>query len=430
MNDEPHALSREQFLALASGGGLAAIGNLVAAQHSKHVTLLYGVQKAAQADAWPDSRLALAGHELLDRVQRVMPDAADDVIRHPSVGAWALHTLRGDDTIPGARLGGLASIAAAAAIKAGIAAKIEVPVTNSVVVLPSLGAADARGATAVVDTSPARVSSAGLRVRLTPGAPGWQELRPFRAGELNVLIDDLDPFRMPATDGKPTGRLTQAQLADLAAMWRAGWKVLDRATAADIAALVQVIVPYQGPEDGYVSTSSPQTFGTVALSRQPDQYTCGETLVHEAQHLKLCALLDLVDLTLPDDGRLYYAPWRDDPRPASGLLQGAYAFLGVAGFWRRQRHAAAEVAIRHRADAEFARRRADSALAVSALLASGQLTAAGMDFAGEMARVLAAWQEEPVPAEALAIANRKAQSHLARWRARNGPAATTTPGAA
>jgi HEXXH motif-containing protein len=25
-----------------------------------------------------------------------------------------------------------------------------------------------------------------------------------------------------------------------------------------------------------------------------------------------------------------YAPWRDDPRPRSALLQGSYAFLGVA----------------------------------------------------------------------------------------------------
>jgi hypothetical protein len=32
-----------------------------------------------------------------------------------------------------------------------------------------------------------------------------------------------------------------------------------------------------------------------------------------------------------------YAPWRSGPRPLNGLLQGAYAFLGVSGFWRQQR---------------------------------------------------------------------------------------------
>ncbi len=357
---EPHVLPSDQFVALASGGGgPAAIGGLVAAQHSKHVTLLYGLLREARDAAAPDGRLALAGRDLLARVQHLNPAVVDEIITYPSVGAWALHTLHGDDSIPGARLGGLASVAAAAAIKAGIAATIEVPVTNGVVTLPSLGAAAALGATAVVETSPAEVRSAGLRVRLVPDSPGWQELRPFGVDGFNVLIDDLDPFRMPATDGVTTGRLTLPQVAELAAMWRAAWELLDPATAADIAALVRVIVPYQGPEDGYVSTSSPETFGTVALSRQPDPYTCAETLVHEAQHLKLCALLDLVQLTNPDDGRRYYAPWRDDPRPASGLLQGAYAFLGVTGFWRRQRHATTDAVIRQRADAEFARWRED-----------------------------------------------------------------------
>src|SRR5581483_603165 len=61
---------------------------------------------------------------------------------------------------------------------------------------------------------------------------------------------------------------------------------------------------------------------------------CAVTLAHELQHLKLGALLDIVTLALPDDGRRYYAPWRDDPRPLGGLLQGAYAYFGVSGFWR------------------------------------------------------------------------------------------------
>jgi HEXXH motif-containing protein len=426
MNNASHVLPSDQFIALAAGdGGPAAIGNLVAAQHSRHLTLLYGVLKAAAEDgAESPGRLASAGRDLLALVQEVKPDVVDEVIRYPSFGAWALHALRRDDTIPGPRLDGLASVAAAAAIRAGVAATIEVPVTNGVVILPTLGAAEAHGSTAIVRTSPTEVCSNGLRVAPTPGSPGWQELRPFQVGGLNVLIDDLDPFRMPATDGQPTGRLAQPQVTALATMLREGWELLDPATADDIAALVRVIVPYQGPEDGYVSTTSPETFGTIALSQQPDRYMCAETLVHEAQHLKLCALLDLVRLTAhPDNGQRYYAPWRDDPRPASGLLQGAYAFLGVTGFWRRQRHAATDSATRQRADAEFARRREDAAVVVGTLLSSGQLTATGGDFVREMARVLADWRQEPVSAEALAVAERKSQSHLARWRARNGPTA-------
>jgi uncharacterized protein len=384
--------------------------------------LLYGVLKAAQESDQPDGRLARSGYKLLARVQALKPDVANDVIRHPSVGAWALRTLRADDAIPGAQLGGLASVAAAAAIRAGIAAEIEVPVVNGVLLLPSLGAADVDGTTAIVRTSPAQVRSAGRIVGLTPDSAGWQELRPLQAGGLSVLIDDLDPFRMPSTDGAPAGRLTGLQVADLAVMLRAAWALLDPATAAEVAALVRVIVPYQAPDHGYISMSSLETFGTIAMSRQPNPYTCAETLVHEVQHLKLSAILDLVRLTMDDDGRRYYAPWRDDPRPVNGLLQGAYAFLGVAGFWRRQRPAIADADVRQHADAEFARWRDASAHAADTLLASGRLTPAGQDFVGEMARVLAGWQREPVPAEALVIAEHDAQEHLARWHARNGPA--------
>ena len=424
MSIERHELPGDQFMALARGGGGAkAAENLAAAQHSRHLTLLYGVLKTARDGDHLDRRLALAGQELLARAQDLRPDVASAVIRYPSVGAWALHTLRADEAIPGARPGGLAAVAAAAAIRAGITAEIEVPVTNGTVVLPSLGTASADGPTAVVRTGPAEACSAGRTVKLRPGAAGWQELRSFRSGSLDVLIDDLDPFRMPASDGSPAERLTEPQATELAASLREAWEVMPPASSAEIAALVQAIVPYQAPVAGFVSTTSAEAFGAIALSRQPDRYTCAETLVHEAQHLKLSALLDLVHLTLPDDGRRYYAPWRADPRPASGLLQGAYAFLGVSGFWRWQRRVAVDPALRRRADARFARWRESAATAVETLLASRQLTPAGTDFVREMARVLADWRAEPVPAGALVVAREEAASHLARWRAANGEGA-------
>jgi HEXXH motif-containing protein len=234
-----------------------------------------------------------------------------------------------------------------------------------------------------------------------------------------VLLDDLDPFRMPASDGQPTGRLTEPQVAHYTAALRDGWETLNPARAAEIAALIRVIVPYQAPPGGLVSTTSPETFGTVAMSLPPDRYSCGEILIHETQHVKLCALLDLVTLTLPDEGQRYYAPWRPDPRPASGLIQGTYAFLGVAGFWREQWLAASEPDIRCRAERDFARWRDAAALGAETLLASGQLTSAGMIFAAEMAGVLADWQHEPVSDEALALARRKADQHRARWLADN-----------
>lgn len=430
MNDRTetrhHSLTAEQFAALARGGGdPAAIRQLVAAQQSKHLILLGKVAELARHGDRPDDAIATAGHQLLALAQEQDTAAAAEVISYPSVGAWALHVIRtdgapGDGALPETRPSGLATIAAAAAIRAGLDVEIEVPVINGAVLLPSLGAADAVGGTAIVSTKPAEVRSGDLRVTICAGAPGWRELRRARAGSLDVLVDDLDPFRMPATDGKPTGRLTQPQVTELRVMLRAAWPVLSPASAAEIAAIVQVIVPYQAPGSGHVSTSSPQVFGTVAMSRQPDEYTCAETLVHETQHLKLCALLDLVPLTRPDDGHRYYAPWRADPRPASGLLQGAYAFLGVSGFWREQRRAAPEREVRQRAHAEFARWRDGASVVVETLLSSGQLTGSGEAFAGAMAGVLDSWRREPVPGDALAVARRKADRHLAQWQTDNG----------
>jgi uncharacterized protein len=416
-----HSLTQEQFRALARGSGDAnAIGKLVAGQRSKHLILLAKVADLARHGGRPGDEFAVAGQELLARVQQQDQAAASEVVSHPSVGAWALHAIRDDQAIPGATRSGLAGVAAAAAIKAGLDAEIEVPVVNGTVLLPSLGAADASGRTAIVATKAAVVRSGDRCVEIRPGVPGWRELRTVAVGPGGVLVDDLDPFRMPTTDGVPMDRLTPPEVEELQATLDAAWPLLSPASAAEVTEIVRAIVPYQAPESGHVSTSSPQAFGTVAMSRQPDPFTCAETLVHETQHLKLCALLDLVALTRPDDGQRYYAPWRTDPRPASGLLQGAYAFFGVSGFWREQRRAAPERDVRQRAHAEFARWRDGSALVVETLLGSGQLTDLGQEFASEMARVLDGWRREPVPDDALVVAQRKADRHLTKWHADNG----------
>jgi HEXXH motif-containing protein len=426
-----HSLSSAQLAALArGGGGQDAIEQLVAGQRSKHLILLSKIAELARRGDHPDDALGVAGYQLLAQVQRRDPAAAAEVTGYPSVGAWALHVIRSSDAsvasaaLPGVRPSGLATIAAAAAIRAGLDAEIEVPVLGAGVLLPSLGTAEAVGGTAVVAAKEAEVRSGDLRVRVRPGEPGWRELRRATAGPLSVLVDDLDPFRMPTPDGGPTGRLTPSQINELRATLRAAWPVLSSASAAEIAAIVRVIVPYRPPESGNFSISSPQVFGTVAMSRQPDKYICAETLVHETQHLKLGALLDLVTLTRPDDGQRYYAPWRPDPRPTSGLLQGTYAFLGVTGFWREQRQAAPEPGVRQQAHTEFARWRDGAATVAATLLRSGQLTSVGETFVETMAEVLDEWQREPVPGDALAVARRKSDRHLARWQANNGQADT------
>jgi hypothetical protein len=60
----------------------------------------------------------------------------------------------------------------------------------------------------------------------------------------------------------------------------------------------------------------------------------------------------------------------------------------------------------------------------AALLRSGQLTNSGETFVKTMADVLDEWVREPVAADALEVARRKSERHLAQWQADNGQAGT------
>jgi uncharacterized protein len=417
-----HRLPADAFDVLAVGGGAAVIGLLQRSQYSKHALLLRGLGEQAPM-----------AYDVLARAQRKDPDAVSTVVRHPSVGAWAYRTtlaLRGGPWHPGASPDGLGNVAAAAAIRAGLPAEITVSASDGRVVLPSLGAADAPGAT----TATVRIMSAGTRVRAASGrvtipagyreaATGWQPLRsvlPAVGQMAGIVVDDIDPFRMPAAPHLATA----PDLNRWRPTFTAAWELLRRhhpAVAAEVAAVVTVVVPLATPPHGQVSSSSPEAFGAVAMSEPVDARSLAVTLAHEVQHMKLSAVLDMVPLTRPDDGSRHYAPWREDPRPASGLLQGAYAYLGVTGFWRRQR--AAVTAADSVADTEFARWRDAAALGCATLLASGQLTEDGERFVRKMDATLRPWRDEPVPDQARRLAEEENQRHRARWEDQYGPAA-------
>jgi HEXXH motif-containing protein len=416
-------LSRSSLVALAAGEGDAvAIAQLTAAELSKHRWWVGEAALAARLTGHRHASRALAACRLLDTAWRRDAAATEAVIRHPSVAVWARRTIEacnGGRVTPGADPAGLAAVAASAAIRAGLDVEIGVPVVDGIAVLPGLGAARATGQRALVRTTPGALRVGEVAIPGDPhmDAPGWQGLRRIRAGVLEIVLDDLDPFRAPdLPDLVPHG-----DSAGWRDMLTGAWTLLSDghpAAAAEIAAVVSSIVPRSRPPAGAVSSSSAWAFGAITMSLPPDPVTCAELLVHEVRHLVLGAILDLAELTRPDDENSYYAPWRDDPRPASGLLQGAYAFFGVAGFWRRQRLRQGSLGRGH---VEFARWRAGVARAVRTLEASGQLTETGMEFTAQMARVLDRWQHEPVPVAAAGQASEEARAHLERWEAAHGP---------
>jgi uncharacterized protein len=440
MNVRSHRLPDDVFGVLAAGGGgVRALHHLAAAQYSKHMLLLRGVVATAEAVGHPQAAPARHAYELLADIQEQAPGDVDSVLRHPAVGAWAWRTLRalhGGAAMVGAEPGRFAALAAAAAIRSKTPCTLDIPVTDGAITFPSLGMATLPGRerTAVV-----RCAADGVAVFAAGGhvlvladpeerAPGWRPLPRIVAEAsgmtLRLLIDDLDPFRMPAT------MTTAPQLTAEAIDWwrtalRAAWTLLVRyhpTAAEEIATAIRVITPLISPPNGHVGASSRETFGTVALSAPPDARSFALTLCHEVQHAKLAAVIDIVALTRPDDGRRWYAPWRDDPRPIGALLQGSYAYLGVSGFWHRQRwHEKGAAAVP--AHSEFIRWRAASQLVVDNLLASGRLTPAGEQFVAGMARTLRGWENEPVPPEARVVAEQHAERHRDHWRRRNGDSA-------
>src|SRR5690606_2570513 len=106
-------------------------------------------------------------------------------------------------------------------------------------------------------------------------------------------------------------------------------------------------------------------------------------LVHEVQHNKLGALLDLCDLFDRGAQVTVSVGWRPDRRPVEGALQGTYAHLALADVWRVR--AARSAAPRGEAAAVFRLYRDWTVEAMAALSGTGALTPAGRRFVGQMA---------------------------------------------
>jgi hypothetical protein len=143
-----------------------------------------------------------------------------------------------------------------------------------------------------------------------------------------------------------------------------------------------------------------------------------ETLVHEFQHTKLCGLMDMLPLIEPC-GQKGYAPWREDPRPLGGLLQGVYAFAGIVRFWNVQRHVETDPDDILRADVLYERWRLTIEPAASSLLGSGFLTPTGVRFVTQLHEQGHGLQTESVPAAARQIAREVALDNWLTWQLRH-----------
>ena len=417
-----HVVPPADFADLASGwGSRSVVERLRAGQLSKNLLILHTLLRAYPVDG--------AALQLLDDARQAAPDEAAGVLTYPMVGAWAadcLRVLRGSSTSPlpvEVMLGHLAGIAAAAAFAAGLDFSIVVPARAGAVSLPGYGRASVPGRSAVVSATNGQLEVDGVSVRKLADSGDWLPVVRLeaRADDLTIrlALDDVDWYR-DCSDMGATARLSAEQVARWREVLQSAWEILaadHRDYAVPILAGLEVIVPLRGDLlNRGVTATSMDAFGAMLSSMPADPLALAVGLVHEFQHGKLGALMDLVPLHTGSDEELFYAPWRDDPRPLGGLLHGAYAYLAVAGFWRVERRSDDPVA-----DFEFARWRAAVAAATDALLGAGHLTPTGVRFVTAMRGRVRPWLAEPVPPVVAGFAERANADHRLRWRLRNVP---------
>ncbi|MET0419178.1 MAG: HEXXH motif-containing putative peptide modification protein, partial [Actinoplanes sp.] len=187
--------------------------------------------------------------------------------------------------------------------------------------------------------------------------------------------------------------------------------------ADELSAGLRTLVPLvQADPRASRSATIRHAFGVFGLTRPPSATDFAVTLVHEFQHSKLSAMLDLTPMTDPADNRVYFAPWRVDPRPLSGLLQGVYAFVGVADTWRSLRGVAG---VEETAEREFAEARLQVDRGLDAVERSRALTPAGERLAARMRATTDRLLAEPVSPAASRAAEATLQQIHNQWQSRN-----------
>jgi HEXXH motif-containing protein len=438
-----HRIPAHQLHELCSGGGgPETVRTLWKGQRSRRMLLLDTVRRAlsdpADMGPLPPAALAWAAWAAAEEAD---PDAVASLLLHPQVGSWAAYALRRKrgradaDVELWVDAGVVHVLALVANARSGRSWRTSVPVRDGAVMLPTLGLAHlADGGVAVAE---AECAAGEIRLRLgnrsvvVPAEAdpdreitGWSPLRRLTGGRedppFSVFLDDLDPFRELA---QPVGadRLDAASVDRWRRLLVGAWQLLCRdhlATARAIAEGVVSLVPLPVDEFGITrSASSGEAFGSVLVSPPADEVDLAVALVHEFQHIKLGGLLHLLPLTEYDGDPVHHAPWRDDPRPVAGLLQGLYAFFGIADFWRLRRGASAGL-YRRIVDFEFAYAWAQVQEVLATLSGSPSLTAVGRGLVDGLAERTRGWRAERVDPVASVAADLVCAAHRAEWRLR------------
>lgn len=423
-------LERSQFRSLAAGEGDAgALRVLTDGQFAKRSILLNRVLEQASG------RSELADqpwfNELLTslvRLEKIAPDAYRAALMWPHAGEWLDSCIQAmaatDDASVITHLRYLGNLLSAVYLE--IDENIELPVAaiENAVCIPG------KGSVVVPNdpTDPAIFRLSDGRAEIVFGSTSipigggeeWMPIRELTAEScgrtMSLLLDDVDPFR-GRHQMTPCARLTDDEASLWQGLFSEAWDCLvDRHShrIATLADSMVCLVPTVPTVDGVgASATSVHAFGAVTMAVRRTGIDVALALVHEHQHGKLGALMDLVTLVNPDSGETFYAPWRSDPRPVIGLLQGVYAHLAVADFWRIEREQPTDLSTS--AQIEFARWREQVGRALRVLRDSGQLTAMGEQLVRELTSTWSSWRSEHVPPGLAKAAAEVANAHEQAW---------------
>jgi uncharacterized protein len=371
---------------IASGfGDEPTIGWLAEQQRAVTRALLFAtIDQHGPTEAW----------NALTRIETSDPEAVRRVLAHPYIRPWAVGLLRAGADPAG--LGYLGGLAAAAAVHASVPVEVEVMIGRGVVALPTVGTLywpdEVTGpARLTVDQGKIWVTGADRTVTVDlaqqVASASWQPIRRIPLGGWEIRIEDGDPAR-ECHRWSPAARLDDLATRHWRQSLTEAWRLITTDLAEYAPALragLRVLVPLEPDPDGLQRASTARdAFGSLAAA-PVGPAELAVLLVHEFQHAKLGAVLDLCDLYDSESQVQISVGWRPDPRPVEAALQGVYAHAAVADVWRLR------VGRYPGAAERYAQYLGWTVGASAALRNSGTLTPLGVEFMDRLAATVEEW---------------------------------------
>ncbi len=409
---------------------------------SRNLLLLCGLREVAEAEQAGAARTARLrdNYAALSAIESAYRQRSARLMAHPHVGAWlamCLKHVKGREQGMASRplwadLAHLGAITAAAAVMTGAETEATVPVHRGQIFIPTFGCIDVGSDSAWGLVTVQSLPDGALRLTDTgqifaPAMLGGEDsggldLRHLSAScnglAVDLELDDLDPYRDCHQLGA-AGRLPPGEVESWRRMLAEAWEILairHYHAARSVARELVTLVPLLARGLSGISATSRHAPGAVTLTQPRDGTRLAATLVHELQHTRLGLALELIPLAGRPPGERLYSPWREDPRPLTGLIHGLHAATAAADFWRIEAQAGQAGPV---AAFQYARVRNQMEIALDTLSRLGSLTGAGRILVEAVKDLAVSSARAPVSPRFSRLAEDVTLDHALRWRLLN-----------